>query len=92
MRQTGFMAASAAYALTQNFPKLANTHELAKKLEDGLRSSGVDITGSAETCMVSKSIYNEAIYSFSVRCFMILLQLEQITTKLPSVPKSSRIH
>jgi len=52
MRQTGFLAASAAYALTHNFPKLAAVHELARKLERGLLELGVEITGSAETCMV----------------------------------------
>jgi len=52
MRQTGFLAASAAYALTNNFPKLAAVHELARKLERGLLELGVEITGSAETCMV----------------------------------------
>ncbi|KAF8499171.1 pyridoxal phosphate-dependent transferase [Russula emetica] len=52
MRQTGFLAASAAFALTHNFPKLAAVHELARKLESGLSELGVEITGSAETCMV----------------------------------------
>ena len=52
MRQTGFLAASAAYALTNNFPKLAAVHELARTLERGLLELGVEITGSAETCMV----------------------------------------
>jgi threonine aldolase len=52
MRQTGFLAASAAFALTNNFPKLASVHALARKLESGLSELGVEITGSAETCMV----------------------------------------
>lgn len=52
MRQTGFLAASAAFALTHNFPKLAAVHELARTLESGLLALGVEITGSAETCMV----------------------------------------
>jgi threonine aldolase len=52
MRQTGFLAASAAYALTHNFPKLAAVHDLARKLERGLLELGVEVTGSAETCMV----------------------------------------
>ena len=52
MRQTGFLAASAAFALTHNFPKLATVHELARTLESGLLELGVEITGSAETCMV----------------------------------------
>jgi len=52
MRQTGFLAASAAFALTHNFPKLMTVHLLAKKLEHGLLEIGVDVTVSAETCMV----------------------------------------
>ncbi|KAG5639304.1 hypothetical protein H0H81_004506 [Sphagnurus paluster] len=52
MRQTGFLAASAAYALTHNFPQLERVHALAKRLEAGLESIGVDITSRAETCMV----------------------------------------
>ncbi|TFK90204.1 hypothetical protein K466DRAFT_597121 [Polyporus arcularius HHB13444] len=52
MRQTGFMAASAAYALTHNFPRLPAVHELTRKLEAGLVEIGVEITSSAETCMV----------------------------------------
>jgi threonine aldolase len=52
MRQTGFLAASAAFALTHNFPKLAAVHKLARRLESGLLGLGVEVTGSAETCMV----------------------------------------
>jgi threonine aldolase len=52
MRQTGFLAACAAFALTHNFPKLAAVHDLARKLERGLLELGVEITVSAETCMV----------------------------------------
>ena len=52
MRQTGFLAASAVFALTHNFPKLASVHDLARKLQSGLLELGVGITGRAETCMV----------------------------------------
>ncbi|KAF8273761.1 threonine aldolase [Lactarius quietus] len=52
MRQTGFLAAAAAFALTNNFPKLTTVHQLAKRLEHGLLEIGVEITISAETCMV----------------------------------------
>ena len=52
MRQTGFMAASAAYALTHNFPLLPAVHQLTRRLENGLEEIGVDITSGAETCMV----------------------------------------
>ncbi|KZO94988.1 hypothetical protein CALVIDRAFT_550216 [Calocera viscosa TUFC12733] len=50
-RQSGHMAAAAAYALTHNFPLLAATHTLARKLEAGLRDIGVGILIS-ETNMV----------------------------------------
>ena len=56
MRQTGILAASAAYALTHNFPQLTRVHQLTKTLEDGLRELGVKIL-SAETCMVSLHVY-----------------------------------
>lgn len=53
MRQTGVLAASAAYALTHNFPLLSRVHALSKRLEDGLEDIGVNILSRAETCMVS---------------------------------------
>ncbi|KAJ7655048.1 pyridoxal phosphate-dependent transferase [Mycena polygramma] len=52
MRQTGILAASAAYALTFNFPLLPAVHTLTKRLEAGLEEIGVEITSRAETCMV----------------------------------------
>ncbi|KAJ7706420.1 pyridoxal phosphate-dependent transferase [Mycena rosella] len=52
MRQTGILAASAAYALTYNFPLLPGVHSLARKLEAGLEEIGVEITSKAETCMI----------------------------------------
>ncbi|KAL4243245.1 threonine aldolase family protein [Abortiporus biennis] len=52
MRQTGYLAASAAFALTHNFPKLLDVHALTRKLEAGLQEAGVRITSPAETCMV----------------------------------------
>ena len=53
MRQTGFLAASAAYALTHNFPQLPRVHALARKVEAGLEEIGATILSRAETCMVS---------------------------------------
>jgi threonine aldolase len=53
MRQTGILAASAAYALTHNFPLLSRVHALAKRLENGLEGIGANIISRAETCMVS---------------------------------------
>ncbi|KAL0950878.1 hypothetical protein HGRIS_007637 [Hohenbuehelia grisea] len=52
MRQTGILAASAAYALTYNFPLLPKVHALAKKLENGLEEIGARILSRAETCMI----------------------------------------
>ncbi|KAJ7168487.1 pyridoxal phosphate-dependent transferase [Mycena filopes] len=52
MRQTGILAASAAYALTYNFPLLPGVHDLARRLEAGLEDIGVQITSKAETCMI----------------------------------------
>ncbi|KAF9055494.1 hypothetical protein BDZ89DRAFT_1056072 [Hymenopellis radicata] len=52
MRQTGFLAASAAYALTYNYPLLPKVHTLTRKLGAGLREVGVTILSGAETCMV----------------------------------------
>ena len=52
MRQTGALAASAAYALTHNFPQLPRVHALTRKLQAGLESIGVEILAGAETCMV----------------------------------------
>lgn len=53
MRQTGILAASAAYALTYNYPQLPRVHALAKRLEEGLEELGVRIMSGAETCMVT---------------------------------------
>jgi hypothetical protein len=90
MRQTGFLAASAAYALTNNFPKLTTVHQQAKRLERGLLEIGVDITVSAETCMVcsipvpSKRWWDVWL-KLEARSSTILLQLAPIMLKLQSV-------
>ncbi|KAJ7225742.1 pyridoxal phosphate-dependent transferase [Mycena pura] len=52
MRQTGILAACAAYALTYNFPLLPAVHNLTRKLEAGLEEIGVQIMSRAETCMI----------------------------------------
>ncbi|KAG6371662.1 pyridoxal phosphate-dependent transferase [Boletus reticuloceps] len=52
MRQTGILAASAAYALSHNFPQLPRVHALARRLQRGLEELGVGILCPAETCMV----------------------------------------
>lgn len=57
MRQTGSLAASAAYALTNNFPLLPRVHALTKRLEAGLEDIGAVISSKAETCMVSNFFF-----------------------------------
>lgn len=52
MRQTGFLAACAAFGLTHNFPDLPRVHALARRLEAGLERLGAKILNRAETCMV----------------------------------------
>ncbi|KDR84770.1 hypothetical protein GALMADRAFT_233107 [Galerina marginata CBS 339.88] len=52
MRQTGILAACAAYSLTNNFPQLPRVHTLARKLEAGLEEIGAKILSRAETCMI----------------------------------------
>ena len=53
MRQTGFLAGAAAYAVSHNLSLLPAVHDLARKLEAGLEEIGCEITSRAETCMVS---------------------------------------
>jgi len=60
MRQTGILAASAAFALTHNFPQLPRVHALAKRLEVGLENIGAIILSRAETCMVSMFLLGAA--------------------------------
>ncbi|KAN0100891.1 Pyridoxal phosphate-dependent transferase [Tylopilus felleus] len=52
MRQTGILAAAAAYALSYNFSQLPRVHALARRLQRGLEDLGVRILCPAETCMV----------------------------------------
>ncbi|OCF55539.1 threonine aldolase [Kwoniella mangroviensis CBS 10435] len=52
IRQCGGIAASADYALTHHFPRLAHTHKLAKRLEGGLKELGVNIAAPVDTNMV----------------------------------------
>ncbi|THH27439.1 hypothetical protein EUX98_g6749 [Antrodiella citrinella] len=51
MRQTSILTASAAFALTHNFPRLEYVHGLTRKLANGMKELGVNII-TAETCMV----------------------------------------
>jgi threonine aldolase len=76
MRQTGYMAGCAAYALTHNFPLLPRVHALAKRMQQGLEELGVGILSPAETCMVgdiltSWTIRPEYDFNFS-SCSMTL--------------------
>ena len=52
MRQTGILAACAAFALTHHFPLLRGVHALARTLENGLVRIGANIINRVETCMV----------------------------------------
>ncbi|GJJ09512.1 hypothetical protein Clacol_003735 [Clathrus columnatus] len=52
MRQIGFLAGCAAFALSNHFKLLPDVHDLARKLEQGLRNLGAQILVPAETCMV----------------------------------------
>ncbi|KAJ9122437.1 hypothetical protein QFC22_001862 [Naganishia vaughanmartiniae] len=52
IRQSGGIAAAADWALTHNFPKLADTHKLTKKLSDGIIALGGHVSYPAESNMV----------------------------------------
>jgi len=84
MRQTGILAAAAAYALTHNFPQLPRVHALAKRLEAGLEEIGVAILSRAETCMVSNlcNVPKKNIVSIDYDRFS--------TTQAPLAPLSKR--
>ncbi|RHZ45359.1 hypothetical protein Glove_680g62 [Diversispora epigaea] len=52
-RQSGLLAAAAKLAIESNFPqKLKETHELARKLSEGLSKHGIIITDPVHTNMV----------------------------------------
>lgn len=57
MRQTGYLAAAAAYALTHHFPLLPRVHALAQHMQHGLQEIGVGILSPAETCMVCAFVF-----------------------------------
>lgn len=52
VRQCGPMAAAADYGLTHHFPRLAQTHALARRLADGLQEIGCELICPTETNMV----------------------------------------
>lgn len=52
MRQIGILAGCAAYAVSNHFELLPRVHDLARKMEQGLRNIGAQILVPAETCMV----------------------------------------
>lgn len=60
MRQIGFLAGCATYALNHNFSRLPRVHALARKLEAGLREIGAEIL-SADTCMVFCSFLSSVV-------------------------------
>ncbi|WWC86163.1 uncharacterized protein L201_001036 [Kwoniella dendrophila CBS 6074] len=75
IRQSGNIAASSDYALTYHFPRLSQTHQLAKKLEKGLRELGVGIGAPVDTNMVF------------FQPDKIGLSLDSVSERLASLPK-----
>lgn len=51
-RQSGPLAAMADHAIKHHFPRLVGTHALARRLADGLKKAGFDITAPVDTNMV----------------------------------------
>lgn len=51
MRQAGIAAAACLYALDHHVDRLAEDHENAQRLADGLTDRGVRVEGSVETNM-----------------------------------------
>ncbi|KAH7104156.1 pyridoxal phosphate-dependent transferase [Auriculariales sp. MPI-PUGE-AT-0066] len=80
MRQTGYMAAAATYALNNNFSRLSGVHQLAQQLEQGLRELGVKITTPLETCMVFFDSANLGI------------PISEVVTRAKSLPDPIIIH
>jgi len=52
IRQSGAIATAASVALTEHFPKLPETHRLARKLADGVEALGGKFVYPTETNMV----------------------------------------
>lgn len=52
IRQSGAIATAASLALTQHFPKLPETHRLARKLSNGIQALGGKFVYPTETNMV----------------------------------------
>ncbi|PWN43598.1 hypothetical protein IE81DRAFT_322256 [Ceraceosorus guamensis] len=52
IRQSGSLAAAARTGLSEHFPKLRATHQLARFAADELEKLGVAIVGRPETCML----------------------------------------
>lgn len=63
VRQVGMASAAADLALTNIFPRLAGTHALARRLEEGLKQAGCRILAPVHTSMVSlmTSVINSQI-------------------------------
>jgi len=55
VRQSGGLAASADYAITNHFPRLASTHALAARLAKGLEGLGCGLLAQVDTNMVCSS-------------------------------------
>lgn len=74
VRQIGSMAASADYAITNHFPRLASTHALAARLAGGLEELGCEIQAQVDTNMV---FYNPTPLG---------LTLDSVMARLKSLP------
>lgn len=91
MRQTGILAASAAYALSHNFPQLPRVHALAKRLQRGLEDLGVGILCPAETCMVlNKQSWPRSLLTDFVQVFFdsstIGVEYEEVVRRATTLP------
>ncbi|ORX34285.1 pyridoxal phosphate-dependent transferase [Kockovaella imperatae] len=74
VRQSGGMAAAADYAITHHFPRLADSHALARRLEQGLSDLGCEILAPVDTSMVFFSPLS------------IGLTLDSVSARLKSLP------
>ena len=87
------MAASADYAITNHFPRLASTHALAARLAGGLEELGCEIQAQVDTNMVRcafipRSFVGVALISLQVfyNPTPLGLTLDSIMARLKSLP------
>lgn len=95
IRQSGGIAAAADYAITHHFPRLAGTHALARRLQEGLKELGCDILAPVETNMVSRNVTLNAGLGASRSCpFQVFfdpapigLTLDSVMARLKALPE-----